>query len=92
MTTQSKERELEKEFDLEDKEEVDTEAGVIAEEEETEVDSIEDEEESFEDDGAEEVVQEIKKIKKEDVSLENFNWDTYSNVPNAYAADERAKM
>ena len=92
MTTQSKEKELDKELDVEIKEEVDTEEGIVTEDEETDVDIDAEDEESFEDEGAEEVVQEIKKIKKEDVSLENFNWDTYSNVPNAYAADERATM
>ena len=90
MTTQSKEKEFEKELDADIREmEVDS---VTEEETNTEVTVEEDEEESFEDEGAEEVVNEIKKIKKEDVSLENFNWDTYSNAPNAYAAGERAEM
>ena len=86
MTTQSKENEFEKELDMDIKE------MVTSEEADTEVDVEEYEEESFEDEGAEEVAKEIKKIKKEDVSLENFNWDTYSNAPNAYNDDERAKM
>ena len=87
MTTPSKERELEKEFDQVIGE---IDDNVITEETDTEVDV--EEEESFVDEGAEEVAEEIKKIKKEDVSLESFNWDTYSNVPNAYAADQRAEM
>jgi len=62
------------------------------EELDTETDVEENEEESFEDEGAEEVVKEIKKIKKEDVSLDNFDWDTYTNAPNKYAANERAQM
>ncbi|MDR3095121.1 MAG: 30S ribosomal protein S1 [Bacteroidales bacterium] len=80
MATQ-KVDELDNEFDLESKE-------LLAEEVNVPVA----EEESFEDDGAEEVVKEIKKIKKEEVSLENFNWDTYSNVPNAYSADDRSQL
>ena len=49
--------------------------------------------ESYDDDGAEEVANEIKKIKREEISsLEDFNWDTYSNVTNIYAGEERAKM
>ncbi|MDR1172376.1 MAG: 30S ribosomal protein S1 [Bacteroidales bacterium] len=87
MATQSKEKEFEKELDVEIR---GATAGEVEESTDTEVDV--EEAESFEDEGAEEVVKEIKKIKKEDVSLENFNWDTYSNVPNAYATDERAKM
>ena len=89
MTTQSKEKELGKEFDMEISE---IEASATTEEADAEVDVEEYEEESFEDEGAEEVAEEIKKIKKEDVSLENFNWDTYSNAPNTYAADQRAEM
>ena len=90
MVTQSKEKEFEKELNAEDIKEMDTDT---VESTDTEVEVEEDdEEESFEDEGAEEVVKEIKKIKKEEVSLENFNWDTYSNAPNAYAADERATM
>ena len=89
MTAQTKEQELEQELDVEVKE-MDADAA-IEEDTDTDVD-VEEEEESFEDEGAEEVVKEIKKIKKDDVSLENFNWDTYSNAPNAYSNDERAKM
>jgi len=89
MTTQSKGKEFEKEPDMEIRE---TEANAPAIENVADAEVEEDEEESFEDEGAEEVVNEIKKIKKEDVSLANFNWDTYSNVPNAYAADQRAEM
>jgi small subunit ribosomal protein S1 len=85
MATQSKEKEFEEKLDVEIKVKADEESA------DTEVD-VEEDEGSFEDEGAEEVVKEIKKIKKEDVSLENFNWDTYSNAPNAYATDERAKM
>ena len=89
--TQSKGKEFDNELDVEaDGMDADV---VLEEETDTEVDVVEeDDEESFEDEGAEEVVKEIKKIKKDDVSLENFNWDTYSNAPNAYAADERAQM
>ena len=89
--TPSKEKEFDQELDVETND-LETDA---APEETTgaETEAVEeDEEESFEDEGAEEVVKEIKKIKKDDVSLENFNWDTYSNAPNAYAADERAEM
>jgi small subunit ribosomal protein S1 len=89
MTTQSKSEELEKEFATEPNELIADEA--IADEA-TSVEEVEEEEESFEDEGAEAVVQEIKKIKKEDVSLENFNWDTYSNVPNAYSDGDRVQM
>ena len=89
MTTQSKERDLEKDLEMETKE-ILTDAEEVESEVAEEIE--EDEEESFEDDGAEEVVKEIKKLKKEDVSLENFNWDTYSNAPNAYNAEERSKM
>ena len=85
MTTQSKENELGKELDM------DISEMVTPEETDTEVD-VEEDEESFDDEGAEEVAEEIKKIKKEDVSLENFNWDTYSNVPNAYNDNDRAAM
>ena len=90
MTT-SKEKEFDQELNVETN---DLETDAIPEEKtDAEIEAVEeDEEESFEDEGAEEVVSEIKKIKKDDVSLENFNWDTYSNVPNAYAADERAQM
>jgi len=90
MTTQLKDKELEKEFDVDTNEMV---IGVAVEEgADTGTNLEEDEEESFEDDGAEEVVKEIKKIKKEDISLDNFDWDTYTNVPNTYAADERSQM
>src|SRR5215469_5367481 len=90
MTTQSKNKELEKEFDV-DINEMEVDAAI--EEADTEMDvEEENEEESFEDEGAEEVVNEIKKIKKEDVSLESFDWDTYTNAPNTYAAYERAQM
>ncbi len=96
MTTPSKSKELEKELEFDAKEvpadEAVTEAEIAAEESEPEVEVEEEEEESFEDEGAEEVVQEIKKIKKEEVSLENFNWDTYSNVPNLYSSTERSQM
>jgi len=89
--TQSKGKEFDNELDV-DADGMDADV-VLEEETDTEVDVVEeDDEESFEDEGAEEVVKEIKKIKKDDVSLENFNWDTYSNAPNAYAADERAQM
>ena len=89
MTTQSKDKQ--KEFDV-DVNVLETDAS-IEEGAETEVDVEEDEEEeSFEDEGAEEVVKEIKKIKKEDISLENFDWETYTNSPNTYAANERAQM
>ena len=89
MITQSKEKEPEKELDTDIRE---VETDITTEEADTEVGVEEDEEESFEDEGAEEVAEEIKKIKKEDVSLENFNWDTYSNAPNMYTADERVAM
>ena len=89
MTTKSKDKELE-EFDADINEMV---ADATIEEADTEVDvEEENEEESFEDEEADEVVEEIKKIRKEDVSLDNFDWDTYTNTPNTYAADERAQM
>ena len=81
MTTQSKDNE----FDV-----IETDVTITDVEEDV---VMEDEvEESFEDEGAEEIANDIKKIKKEDVSLENFDWDTYTNAPNMYAADEWAKM
>ena len=89
MTTQSKDKGLEIEFDVDINE---MEADATIEGRDTEVDAEENEDESFEDEGAEEVVKEIKKIKKEDVSLDNFDWDTYTNAPNTYAANERAQM
>jgi len=89
--SQSKKLEFDQELDVETN---DLETDAMPEEKaDAEVNvTEEDEEESFEDEGAEEVVKEIKKNIKDDVSLENFNWDTYSNAPNAYAADERAQM
>ncbi|MGE4568120.1 MAG: 30S ribosomal protein S1 [Bacteroidales bacterium] len=54
-------------------------------------DDAEDDEEIFED-GDDEVVNQIRKLKKEELSLENFNWDTYSNKPNLYSADQRDEM
>ncbi len=83
----AKEKELEKELNLE--------SGEILENEELEPETEEvvaEEEEEIFDEGAEEVAQEIRKIKKEDVSLENFNWDTYTNQPNAYSAEDRSAM
>ena len=50
-----------------------------------------DDEEIFEE-GVDEVVDEIRKMKKEELSLENFNWDTYSNKPNNYSAEQRQEM
>ena len=88
MATQSKERE----FDKEPGTDVSEMEADVTTEVDADVETAVEEEESFEDEGAEEVVNEIKKIRKEDVSLENFNWDTYSNAPNAYAANERAEM
>ena len=52
---------------------------------------VEEDEEVFED-GDDEVVNQIRKLKKEELSLENFNWDTYSNKPNLYSADQRDEM
>ena len=94
MTTDSISKDLEIEFDAE-KNGVETEAApeeiadtyVDAEEE----DDIE--EETFEDDDAEEVTDEIDLIKSEDVSsLDEFDWDTYTNAPNKYADEEREQM
>ena len=48
------------------------------------------EEESFEEE--DDVAQELLKLKKEEVSLENFNWDTYNNKNNNYSEDERKAM
>ena len=39
-----------------------------------------------------ETVEETNKFKKEDVTVDEFDWDAYSNTPNTYADDERAKM
>ncbi|MDR0714034.1 MAG: 30S ribosomal protein S1 [Bacteroidales bacterium] len=81
MATQKLE-EFEKEFELEDKE-LPVEGNLPASETEEEV---------YEDEGTEEVVQEIKKNKKEDVSLDVFNWETYSNAPNPYSDSDRTQM
>ncbi len=54
-------------------------------------DEADEDEEIFED-GDDEVVDQIRKLKKEELSLENFNWDTYSNKPNLYSADQRQEM
>ncbi|MDR1864479.1 MAG: 30S ribosomal protein S1 [Bacteroidales bacterium] len=88
MATQKTE-EFDNELELEPKELLAVEESV---ENREDVADVEEEEESFEDEGAEEVVQEIKKIKKEDISLENFNWDTYSNAPNLYSDSDRSQM
>ncbi|MDR1673477.1 MAG: 30S ribosomal protein S1 [Bacteroidales bacterium] len=83
MAVQAKPEETDKELELEDNELLIDEAVVnVAKEEE----------EAFEDEGAEEVVRKIKKIKQDDLSLENFNWNTYSNVPNVYSTAERSLM
>ena len=52
---------------------------------------VEEDEEIFEEID-DEVVNQIRKLKKEELSLENFNWDTYSNKPNLYSADQRDEM
>ncbi|MDR2040550.1 MAG: 30S ribosomal protein S1 [Bacteroidales bacterium] len=92
MTTHSKSEELEKELEMENNQVLAEEAVAESETVIPEEEDVTEEEEDFEDEGAEEVVQEIKKIKKESVSLENFNWDTYSNVPNVYSEGERSQM
>jgi small subunit ribosomal protein S1 len=70
-----------------------TETEEVEESEETEdIEEVEEEEEILEDEGAEEVAKEIRKIKKEEVSLENFNWDAYSNKHNFYSSSDRANM
>src|SRR5512145_3052576 len=63
--------------------EVDTE-DVLETEEEEEIEEIEEDNE--------EVQAEILKIKREDISLENFDWSRYNNKFNVYTADERSQM
>ena len=88
--------ELEKE--LVDKEEVnqdeqvestEAESDELEETEEEEQEGDEDDEEIYEPD---EVGDDILKLKREDVSLENFDWSRYNNKYNVYTADERSQL
>ncbi len=63
-------------------------------ENEDEVVEIEDDsEEEIEEEGIDpEVEAEIRKLKREEISLENFDWNRYSNKFDNYSSDERTQM
>jgi small subunit ribosomal protein S1 len=66
-------------------EEVDAETEEVLEtEEEEEVEEIEED--------ADDVHAEILKIKREEISLENFDWSRYNNKYDVYTDDERAQL
>ncbi len=57
------------------------------------VDIEDDIEEEIEEDGIDpEVEAEIRKLKREEISLENFDWSRYSNKFDNYSSDERSQM
>lgn len=94
MTEQEKD-ELENEIENQDSPELNSEE-IEADEDVVETeDDIEEEidEEVIEEEGIDpEVEAEIRKLKREEISLENFDWNRYSNKFDNYSTDERDQM
>lgn len=56
-------------------------------------DDVDEEIEEIEEEGIDpEVEAEIRKLKREEISLENFDWNRYSNKFDSYSTDERDQM
>ncbi|MDD4031819.1 MAG: 30S ribosomal protein S1 [Bacteroidales bacterium] len=93
MTEKNKkeEEELIETPELEEQEEITEESDIAEESEDLEEVEEEEEEEIFEE-GTDEVVDEIRKLRKKEITLENFDWDTYSDEGKVYSGEEKDKM
>ena len=93
MTEKNKkeEEELIETPELEEQEEITDESDIAEESEDLEEVEEEEEEEIFEE-GTDEVVDEIRKLRKTEITLENFDWDTYSEEGKVYSGEEKDKM
>ena len=91
MTEKNKkeEEELIETSELEEQDEIVEDQEDVEESEDLE--DSEEEEEIFEED-ADEVVDEIRKLRKSEVTLENFDWDTYGEDAKSYSGEDLEKM